>query len=436
VLSRFDLIVYGLTIITPTAAYAVMGIVQQVSHGHAALSYLIAMVAMLFTAVSYGRMAAAFPSAGSTYTYASRSLHDCAGFFAGWSMILDYVLVPTLSAAYVSITAVRLVPQVPYMVWAFLFSALITCINLRGIRVTARASEIMTLAMCTSAVLFVVLGALYVIRETGFAGLLNFQAILNPETFETRSLMLGAGIATLSYLGFDAVSTLAEDSRNPEADIGYSTILVCLIQALICFLVVYIGSLVWPSPKAFSNAETAVLDISGVIGGNAMFSFTTTILLVAAVASSVTSQAGASRLLYGMGREGVLPRSVFGYIDPKRASPVRSMYVMGIIAFVGAVLLSFQAAVELVNFGAFVGFILVNLGVIRHYYFRLGMRSGRHLWTNLILPGLGAAVCTAVWTNLGASAKFVGFAWLAVGLGYLAWLTGGFRKPAVTLELP
>jgi putrescine importer len=159
VLTRFDLIVYGLTIITPTAAYAVMGIVQQASSGHAALSYLLAMLAMLFTAISYGRMAAAFPSAGSTYTYASRSLHEYAGFLAGWSMILDYALVPMLSAVYVSITAARILPQVPYAVWAFLFAVFITTVNVRGIRVTARASELMTLAMCVSAALFVVLAA-------------------------------------------------------------------------------------------------------------------------------------------------------------------------------------------------------------------------------------------------------------------------------------
>ena len=103
VLTRSDLVIYGLTILTPTAAFSVFGIVQQVSAGQAALAYIAAMVAMLFTAFSYGRMAAAFPAAGSTYTYAQRALEPHLGFLAGWSMILDYVLVPLLSAVYVSI---------------------------------------------------------------------------------------------------------------------------------------------------------------------------------------------------------------------------------------------------------------------------------------------------------------------------------------------
>jgi putrescine importer len=274
------------------------------------------------------------------------------------------------------------------------------------------------------------------VLSSGFAGLIRPDAIVNPHTFDLGRLMLGAGIATLSYLGFDAVSTMTEDSRNPEADIGFATVAVCLLQAVFCFLIVYLASLVWPAAKPFANAETAVLDISTVIGGAAMFSFTMPMLIVAAVASSITSQAGASRLLYGMGRDGVLPRSIFGYLDPIRSSPVRSMYVMGIISFVGAMLVSFQVVVELVNFGAFVGFVLVNLGVIGHYYLRLRLRLGRHLWTNLVLPALGAVVCVAVWMNLSPNAKLVGFVWFAIGLVYLGYLSRGFRKPAVALELP
>ncbi len=157
VLSRTDLVVYGLTIITPTAAYPVFGILQQMSNGHAALSFLAAVVAMLLTAFSYGRMAAAFPSAGSTYTYARRSLHDYAGFVAGWAMLLDYVLVPMLSAIYVSLTAARSAPGVPGVVWALVFAAGVTAVNRYGIQVTARASGAMTLIMAASAALFVAL---------------------------------------------------------------------------------------------------------------------------------------------------------------------------------------------------------------------------------------------------------------------------------------
>jgi amino acid transporter len=410
--------------------------VQQTSRGHAALSYLVAVVAMLFTAMSYGRMAAAFPSAGSTYTYARRALGDHVGFLAGWAMILDYVLVPLLSAVYVALTAVRLAPQIPYAVWAFVFAATITAINLWGIRITARASRLMMLIMTASAVLFIALAASAVISGSGIAGLLQPRALLNPDTLAVQPLMMAAAIATLSYLGFDAVSTLAEDAKDPERDIGFATVLVCVIQTAFCFLITYLAALVWSPERPFPNVETAILDISGIIGGDVMFGFTTAVLLVAAVASSVTSQAGASRLLFGMGRDGILPRSIFGYLDPKSATPTRSIILMGVLSFAGALLISFQLVVELVNFGAFAGFVLVNLSVVRHYYLRQRQRSGGALVHNLLFPIAGAVVCGYIWMNLGTSARVLGFLWLAAGAVYLAILTRGFRMPVKGLEIP
>jgi amino acid transporter len=435
VLSRSDLIIYGITILTPTAAYPVFGILQQISHGPAALSYLVAVVAMLLTAFSYGRMAAAFPSAGSTYTYARQSIHPYVGFVAGWAMILDYVLVPLLSAVYVSLTAVRLVPEVPYAVWAFLFAGGITAVNLFGIQVTARASRLMIIVMSASAALFVILAARTVIDSLGLAGLVQPRALLNSDTLAVGPLMTAAAVATLSYLGFDAVSTLAEDTRDPGKDIKFATVFVCLIQALFCFLISYLAALVWSPDRPFPNVETAILDISRIIGGAGMLGFTTFVLLVAAVASSITCQAGASRLLFGMGRDGILPRSVFGYLDPKRATPTRSIVVMGAISFVGALLISFQLVVELVNFGAFLGFVLVNLSVIGHYYVRLGERSGVAWLRNLLFPLAGAAVCVYIWMNLGAGAKLLGSVWTAVGVAYLAVLTRGFRTHIRDLEI-
>lgn len=433
VLSRGDLILYGLVILTPTAPYPVYGIVQQLSHGHAALAYLVAMVAMLFTAASYGKMAGAFPAAGSTYTYAQRGLNEHVGFLAGWAMILDYFLIPLLSVIYAALTAARLVPWIPYFAWAALFTLLITVINVRGIRMTARASRSMMVIMAASTVLFIGLAVRWVIALSGLGGLAVPRALLNPETFELRSLMLGAGIATLSYIGFDAISTLAEDTRRPERDIAVATVVVCFLQTVFCFVTVYLAELAWPDYHAFPQVETAILDIGRLIGGPWMLGWITFVLLVAGLASALTGQAGASRLLFGMGRDGVISRRIFGYVDPRFSTPTRSIYLMGAISLVGAGLMRFQLAVELLNFGAFVGFILVNLSVIRHYYIRLGRRSGLDFFLNLVFPALGALVCIYVWMSLTTKAKFVGFAWMGLGALYLAILTRGFRRPTRSL---
>jgi len=427
VLTRRDLILYGLVILTPTAPYPVFGIIQQESRGHATLTYLVAMVAMLFTAMSYGKMAAAFPSAGSTYTYAQRSLNEYVGFLAGWGMILDYFLIPLLSVIYASLTAQRLLPSVPYVVWVILFTTGMTAVNIRGIKVTARASSILMAVMTVIAILFIGVAARWVAAHAGLGGLFQLQGIYRPETFALRPLMLGAAIATLSYIGFDAISTLAEDTVDPEHTIGSATVICCILQTVICVVTVYLATLVWPDYRTLPNAETAILDVGGRIGGAWLLGLISLVLLVAGVASALTGQAGASRLLLGMGRDGVLSKKLFAYVHPKYATPTRSIYLMGAFAMLGGIFMHFQMAVELLNFGAFVGFILVNLSVIRHYFLRLGRRSGMDVVRHLIAPLLGAIVCAYVWMSLSNNAKLVGFLWLAIGLLYLGILTRGFK---------
>ena len=414
VLTRGDLILYGLVILTPTAAYPVFGIVQQKSEGHAALSFVVAMVAMLFTAASYGKMAGAYPVAGSTYTYAQRALSDRVGFLAGWAMILDYFLIPLLSVIYIALTASRLVPGVPYMFWAIAFTVAITWINIHGIKVTARAGTVMMVIMTACAVLFVALAARWIVGAHGAAGL-----VPRIEPVATRPLMLGAALAAISYIGFDAITTLAEDTLHPERDIAISTVLVCVLQTVICVLTAWLAGRVMPDYRAYEKPETVILDIARVIGGEWMFGFITFVLLVAGLASALTGQAGASRLLFGMGRDGVISRRFFGYVDPRRSTPTRGIYLMALVSISGAILMRFEMAVELLNFGAFVGFILVNLSVIRHYYVRLGRRSGMDFLTNLVFPALGALVCGYVWMSLTNLAKVVGFAWLGIGVIYL-----------------
>lgn len=424
VLSRRDLIVYGLVILTPTAPYPVYGVIQQTSGGHATLCYLVAMVAMLFTAASYARMSVAFPMAGSTYTYVQRGIGPEAGFIAGWAMMLDYFLIPLLSVVYAALTMARLFPQVPYLAWVLLFTVAITCVNLRGIRYTMRANTVLITILSTAAVLFAVLAIRTIVDTRGWSALWSPESIFNPSTFSLRTLMLGAGISALSYIGFDAVTTLAEDAREPGRDMGFATITVCLVQTGICVVTVYLASIVWPDFRTFPEAETAILDLGRRIGGQAFFLWLTFVLLVAGLASAMTGQAGASRLLLGMGRDGVIPRKLFGTIDAVHSSPTRGILFMAAITLLGSLLAQFQLIVELLNFGAFAGFILVNLSVIGHYFFREKQKA---IWKNLIAPALGALVCAYLWLSLSPNAKFAGAIWMSLGIVYLAFLTRGFR---------
>ena len=389
VLSLWDLVLFGIAFVSPTAPYALFGIVADKSNGHVPLVYLVAMVAMSFTAVSYGRMATAFPEPGSTYTFASKALHPNIGFFAGWGMILDYILIPLLSIIYVALTGARLLPQVPYTVWVITTAVAITAINLRGIEMTARANLVLNIdhdcfigLVCRDCYSCICLAQ---VRLT----LLSSRPFYNPEVFSSfNSLMGAASIAVLSFLGFDGITTLAEDARNGSRDIARATVLVCFICGGLFIGQTYLAQLVWPDYKTFPQIETAFMDVSRRVGGESLFYFISLALVVSGLGSSITGQASASRLLCGMGRDRLLPQRLFGYIHPRLGTPVYSVLLMGVVHLLGAAFLKFGEAAEVINFGAFVGFMTVNLAVIRHYFLRLKQRSGTQLLSESGVPSV------------------------------------------------
>jgi putrescine importer len=434
VLSLWDLVLFGIAFVSPTAPYALFGIVADKSNGHVPLVYLVAMVAMSFTAVSYGRMATAYPEPGSTYTFASKALHPNVGFFAGWGMILDYILIPLLSIIYVALTGSRLLPQVPYTVWVIATAISITAINLRGIEMTARANLVLNIIMIASLVWFA-LTAIAAITGAGSGALVSSRPLYNPEVFSVSSLMGAASIAVLSFLGFDGITTLAEDARNGSRDIARATVLVCFICGGLFIGQTYLAQLVWPDYKTLPQIETAFMDVSRRVGGDWLFYFVSIALVVSGLGSSITGQASASRLLCGMGRDRLLPQRLFGYIHPRLGTPVYSVLLMGVVHLLGAALLKFGEAAEVINFGAFVGFMSVNLAVIRHYFLRLKQRSGSQLFLNLVFPSLGFGICFYIWLNLSHFSLKLGAAWMGLGFVYLLILTRGFRRSLGELKL-
>jgi len=435
VLSLWDLVLFGLAFVGPTAPYSMFGIATVKSRGHLPLVYLIAMVAMSLTALSYGRMATAYPEAGSTYAYTSKALHPNLGYFAGWGMILDYILVPLLSVIFVGLAANKLVPQIPYVVWAILTAGGITLINLRGIKVTAKVNTVLNAIMIGSLVWFVLVAIRALLHGMGEGSLLSTKPFYSPENFSFGAIMSATSVAALSFLGFDGISTLSEDAKDPERDIWRATLLVCLLAGGLFIIQSYLGQMVWPDFRKFNPVETAFMDVGKLIGGEALLYCISFVLLVGGLASAVTGQASASRLLLGMGRDRLLPYRIFGYIHPKLGTPVYSVLLMGGVHLLGALLLKYTEAAELVNFGALLGFMCVNLSVARH--FRLRQRRVDHsgLAFNLFLPLLGFLVCFYIWLNLSQFSMKLGIAWMGLGFLYLLFLTRGFSKKLAELKL-
>jgi putrescine importer len=431
VLGLWDLVFYGIVLIQPIAAVGLFGIAQQNSGGHMVATILIAMCAMMMTAISYGRMASVYPSAGSAYTFVSRGLNVHLGFLAGWAMVLDYLILPIVSVVYAALTLVRLVPHVPFAVWIFVLMTGTTWLNLRGMRATAKSNIILLSGMCVVIALFFWFSTRYVLLHGGVPSLFSMKPIYNPATFHWGAVLTATSFAALTYIGFDGVTTLAEDVENPKRNVLIATVLTCAITGVFSSLQIYIAARVWPTYNDYPNVETAFLDVCGRAGGWWLFEAMAITLFVACVGSTLAGQVGAARLLYGMGRDGVLPKSLFGKLDPKTNAPAFNILFVGAVTMVGAFALSYEHAAEVLNFGAFLAFMGVNLAVVRTFFFERGRKG---LLANFIVPVLGFLFCGAIWWSLPHLAKWIGFIWIVAGIIYLAILTRGFRRPPAQLD--
>ena len=431
VLSLWALVLFGLAFVGPTAPYTFFGVGAVQSRGHFALVYLIALIAVSFTAASYGKMSAAYPESGSTFAYASKAIHPVVGYLAGWIIILDYILMPMLCIIIVGATSHKLLPTIPYSAWIVMTAVIITSINLRGIEMTTRAAEIFNVILSISVVWFVGAAIWALTHGVGRGTLFSLEPFYSPQTFSLKLVMAATPVAVLSFLGFDGISTLAEDAKDPQKNVGRATILVCFIAGGLFIFQTYLGQLIWPDYTTFSPVETAFSDIGGLIGGPALAYLIALLVVAQAWASGITSQASASRLMYGMARDGKLPHLVFGYVHPKLRTPTYSMVLMGAIALVGGLLLDLDKAAELVNFGACAGFMAVNLSVIGCYFFRRKERGIGGIWRYLVSPLIGFAVCLWIWLSVSPLAVRVGLLWTLAGVLYLFVL---LRRHGVNLE--
>jgi amino acid transporter len=298
----------------------------------------------------------------------------------------------------------------------------------------ARSNEILLAVMCLVIGIFIVLAIRYVVQGQGWQGLFSYTPFYDRRTFDWGAIMTTTSFAALTYIGFDGVTTLAEDVKNPKRNMLLAPVLVCLFTGLFSGLQIYLAQLVWPDYQSFHSLETAFYDVSARVGGTFLFDAIAVVLFIACLGSGMSGQVGAARLLFGMGRDGVLPRRLFGHLASRGNVPTYNIVLMGILTFLGSVLLSYQAAAELLNFGAFLAFMGVNLAAFRQYFFLRPAGSRRSVLRDAFLPLLGFAVCLAIWLSLPVPAKVIGGLWFLAGVVYLAVRTRGFKRKPVMLD--
>ena len=422
------LVIFGVAFLTPMIAYTIYGVIATASHGVESGSICFAVVAMLFTALSYGHMAKAYPAAGSTYTYTRKAINSKLGVIAGWIVLLGYVFFPMaiwlIGASYFSAA----VPAVPSWAWLIIFIVVTSVINIIGVEMGSKINFIMVSIQVIIIVAFLIFTIKAITEGMGEGTLASFSPFYNPD-IDFSYTVAGAAAACYCFLGFDALTTFTEDTIDPTKNIPRSIILTLLVCGAIFLVVTYFTHLVHPSFD-YPNPDNAAYDIARQVAPSIFGGVFLIGTIAGQFAAGLSAQASGARLLYAMGRDGVLPKKLFGKLNAKTKTPINAIILTGIVALF-AIFLDVTKATAYINFGGFVAFIFVNISVIAQYFIRQKERSLKGFVLYLLFPVLGALLCLYLLVHLDRFAIILGCAWTIAGIIYLLILTKGLKQ-----ELP
>lgn len=424
------LVLFGLAYMVPLTVFTTFGYVSVLSEGHVAAAYVVTLIAMLFTATSYGAMVKAYPSSGSAYTFVRRTFGANTSFLVGWALMLDYILLPMVCYLFLGIYMQPFTPNVPVAVWIVGAVALVTALNIFGIKMVTK----MNLVLVGFQVVFIAVFILASIRTMGGQDLPSPLTPFFSPDMPIGGVIAGAAMLCFSFLGFDAVSTLAEETDNPRVKIPRAILLCTLLGGGLFIAISYVTQMVFPG-YSFVNVDAATLEIATHAGGDWLAVFFTAAYCAGLFACAMASQASVSRLLYVMGRDAALPKRVFGQMNSRFNTPVNAVLISGAFGL-SALFVDGTTATALISFGALSAFTFVNLSVIKHYVIDKGNRGAGMILRYAVAPGIGVVLTLWLWTQLTEIAFWVGSIWVGLGLVWLLFLTRMFRRklPKITFE--
>ena len=427
-LTLIPVVMMGLAYMQPMTLFDTFGIVSGLTDGHVATAYAFALIAILFTAVSYGKLVRRFPSAGSAYTYAQKAISPHVGFMVGWSSLLDYLFMPMTNILLAKSYFETLVPGIPSWIFVVLLVAFMTISNLRGIKTVANFNSVIVVLQVV--VMVVITGmVVYGVAHGVGAGTLTSSKPFWSENAHVVPMITGATILCFSFLGFDGISSLSEETKDAERTIPRAIFLTALIGGVIFIGVSYFLQLYFPDISRFQNPDSSQPEIMLFVAGKALQIGILIFSVVTVLASGMAAHAGVSRLMYVMGRDGVFPQRFFGFVHPKYRTPSLNVLLVGAVALL-AINFDLVTATALINFGALVAFTFVNLSVIAQFWIREKRNKTLKDHLNyLVLPVMGALTVGALWINLEETSMVLGLVWAAVGIIYLAFVTRTFRNP-------
>ncbi|WP_394685287.1 APC family permease [uncultured Microbacterium sp.] len=423
------LVAFGLAYLAPTVVFNYYGIATSATGGMMALAYLVTMTAMFFTAFSYAQMVKAYPIAGSAYTYVQRSVNRWLGFGTGWVLLLDYLLLPMICYLLFAVYMNEYVPDVPVWVWVVAAATFGATINIVGARVSGRLNVVVVSLQILFCLFLVGLIVVFVVNRDGAGGLFVPQAIIDVTRFDGGGVLWAASILAVSFLGFDAVSTLAEEAEQPRTNVPRAVLIVCLGAGVAFAVISYFLQLAWPTAYIdLADPDTGIFELLQRLGGDALGLVFFATDQSATILAAMAAIAAVSRLLYTMGRDRILPQPVFGRLSRRFGTPVTNILITSAIALTAIFYADdLFGAASLTSFGAITGFIMVNVAVISHYFIRERRRAGWDVVRYLLLPAIGVVINVVLWAGIDIPAKLLGLGWLVIGVIYLAVISRGFR---------
>ena len=427
-LTLVPVVMMGLAYMQPMTLFDTFGIVSGMTDGHVPTAYAFALVAILFTALSYGKLVRRFPSAGSAYTYAQKSINPLVGFMVGWSSLLDYLFAPMINILLAKIYFEALVPGVPSWIFVVVLVGFMTVSNLRSVKTVANFNSVIVLLQIV--LIAVIMGmVVYGVSGGEGAGTLTSSKPFWSENAHIAPMITGATILCFSFTGFDGISNLSEETKYAERLIPRAIFLTALIGGMIFIVSTYFLQLYFPDISRFKDPDASQPEIMLFVAGKAFQVGALIFSTITVLASGMAAHTGVSRLMYVMGRDGVFPNRFFGYIHPKWRTPAFNVLLVGAVALM-AIDFDLVTATALINFGALVAFTFVNLSVISQFWIREKRnKSLKDHFNYLVLPTIGALTVGALWINLEQSSMILGLIWGAIGLIYVACVTRSFRNP-------
>ncbi|MCH1930267.1 APC family permease [Shewanella sp. A25] len=428
-LSLWQVVVMGLAYLTPMAVFDTFGIVADITSGLVATSYLLALAGILFTALSYGHLVRKYPYAGSAYTYAQKTFSPNVGFMVGWSSLLDYMFMPMINMLLAKIYLTAMFPSVAPWIFIVGLVLVMTALNLKGVDLVANFNSVIVFAQIAIILVFIGLMAHGLSLGDG-EGVVASVRPFYSEDMTLAPLFTGATILCFSFLGFDGLSSLTEETKDAKRVIPRAMVLTALIGGIIFVSVSYFLQLYFPDLSRFQNIDEMLPEIALYVGGNFFQSVVLVMTTIAVLASGMAAHAGVARILYVMGRDNMLPRKGFGYVHPKWRTPAFNVVLVGLLAL-SAVSFDLDMALALVNFGALVAFTFVNLSVIVQFYIKEKRnKSFKEHLQYFILPLCGALTIGVLWLNLEQESLELGLIWGAIGILYLGLRSLRLRSKA------